>query len=241
MARLGMLFGGPVLAAAVLGARTPDRRRIAVLAAAALPLLFWPLAPVIKQLRAGDDPSRRAAYYQPLLAFLARQPGPLRVEIAPTRFHWESTWVPRRFPITRGWERQLDLRYARLFYSGPLTASRYLRWLHSTGTGWVALPRRADADYAAVAERRLLDRGVPGLRQVWSSADWRVWRVPGVSLAPITRIGAEGFALDAGAPRVKIRWSRWWRPGGGAALRRTRGGWTGVATTSARATTVRAG
>ena len=57
-------------------------------------------------------------YYRPLLAFLAGRPAPLRVEVPPTRFHWEANYVPARFPITRGWERQLDIRYAHLFYPG---------------------------------------------------------------------------------------------------------------------------
>ena len=48
---------------------------------------------------------------------------------------------------------------------------RYLRWLRANGTGLVALPVHARPDYAAVAERRLLVRGVPGLREVWRTPD----------------------------------------------------------------------
>jgi hypothetical protein len=177
-ARLGMLFAGPVLAASVLGAPKPDRWRMVALAGAALPLLWWPIAPVVRQLRDSDDPGRSAAYYRPLLGFLARQPRPLRVEVPPTRFHWEAADVAKRFPIARGWERQLDIRYGKVFYEGRLTPDRYLRWLRANGTGLVALPVRARPDYAAKAERRLLVRGVPGLQEVWSTPDWRVWRVP---------------------------------------------------------------
>jgi hypothetical protein len=178
-ARLGMLFAGPVLAAAVLAASKPELWRTVAVAGAALPLLFWPIGPVLHQLRDHDDPGRSAAYYRPLLGFLGRQPQPVRVEIPPTRFHWEAANVAMRFPIARGWERQLDIRYGGVFYDGRLTPQRYLRWLRDNGTGLVALPVRARPDYAAVAERRLLIRGVGGLHEVWRTPDWRVWRVPG--------------------------------------------------------------
>jgi hypothetical protein len=178
-ARLGMLFAGPVLAAAVLGAHKRELWRTLAVAGAALPLLFWPISPVIRQLRDHDDPGRNAAYYRPLLGFLARQPRPLRVEIPPTRFHWEAADVAEHVPIARGWERQLDLRYGDVFYEGHLTPERYLHWLRDNGTGLVAMPVRARPDYAAKAERRLLVRGVPGLREVWRTREWRVWRVPG--------------------------------------------------------------
>jgi hypothetical protein len=182
-ARLGMLLAGPVLAAAVLGARRAEPWRVVAVAAVALPLLFWPIGPVIRQIRDDHDPSRSASYYRPLLAFLNRQPRPLRVEIPPTRFHWESAYVPggrSGIPIARGWERQLDLRYGHIFYDGRLTAAGYLRWLRDNGAAFVALPVRGRPDYAATAERHLLIAGVPGLRQVWATRDWRVWRVPGV-------------------------------------------------------------
>jgi hypothetical protein len=229
-ARLGMLFAGPVLAAAVLGRPERARWREAAVAVAALPLVFWPLAPVIKQLRVGDDPSTEASYYRPLLRFFAGRPGPLRIEVPPTRFHWEAAYVPERFPITRGWERQLDHRYAHLFYAGRLTPLRYLRWLRNTGTAYVALPVHATPDYAAVAERRLLGAGVSGLREVWRTPNWRVWRVSGGGLGQVTRITREGFRVQGSAPAARIRWTRWWSPQSGAFVRRAQGGWTTVRT-----------
>ena len=237
-ARLGMLFAGPILAAAILGGPAPERTRWreAAVAVAVLPLLFWPLAPVLKQLGAGDTPSRHEAYYRPLLAFLATRPSPLRVEVPPTRFHWEANYVPARFPIARGWERQLDVRYAHLFYQGPLTPQRYLRWLRDTGATYVALPVRAQPDYAARAERALLASGVPGLREVWRTPDWRVWAVSGARLAPITRIGRESFGARGG--QVKVRWTRWWSAP--VSLSEAPGGWTRVAP-SGRHVTVTAG
>ena len=240
-ARLGMLFGGPVLAAAVLGRPNEPRWRDATVAVVALPLVFWPLAPVVKQVRAGDDPSTQAAYYRPLLRFLTARTAPLRVEVVPTRFHWEATFVPRRFPITRGWERQLDNRYAHLFYAGRLTPLRYLRWLRNAGTAYVALPVRARPDYAAVAERRLLRRGVPGLHEVWRTPSWRVWRVAGPGLGRVTRITPDGFAVRGTARAARVHWTRWWSPESGGFVREAPGGWTTVRTGPGGRVGVRAG
>ena len=229
-ARLGAIFAGPVLAAAVLGRRDTARWRTVAVAVVALPLLWWVLAPVVKQLRVGSDPAVQASYYRPLLHFLAGRPAPMRVEIPPTRFHWEATYVPERFAITRGWERQLDHRYAHLFYAGRLTPGRYVRWLRNTGTSYVALPTRATPDYAAVAERRLLNAGVPGLHEIWHDADWRVWRVRDSSLGHVTSIGREGFSVQGTVPAARVRWTRWWQPQSGAFVSRARGGWTDVRT-----------
>lgn len=241
IARLGALFAGPVLAAAVLGRGDAARWRVAAVALLALPLVWWVLAPVVKQLRVGDDPAVQASYYRPLLRFLADRPAPMRVEIPPTRFHWEATYVPERFAITRGWERQLDNRYAHLFYAGTLTPSRYVRWLRNTGTSYVALPTRATPDYAAVAERRLLNAGVPGLREIWHDADWKVWRVPDSGLQGITSVGREGFSVRGTVPAARVRWTRWWEPQSGGFVSRAPGGWTDVRTGPGGRIHVRAG
>ncbi|HEX3317425.1 MAG TPA: hypothetical protein VHR88_05360, partial [Solirubrobacteraceae bacterium] len=229
-ARMGMLFAGPVLAAAVLERPDRPRWRVVAVAVVALPLVFWALAPVVKTLRVGEDPAIAASYYRPLLRFLDRRHQPMRVEIPPTRFHWEATYVPERFPITRGWERQLDHRYANLFYSGTLTPVRYLRWLRNTATSYVAEPLRAAPDYAAVAERRLLAAGVPGLHPVFHDADWRVWRVVGSGLGRITGIGREAFSVHGTVPAARVRWTRWWSPQPGGFVHRAPGGWTSVRT-----------
>jgi hypothetical protein len=229
-ARLGMLFAGPVLAAAVLGRPGQPRWRMVVVGVVALPLVFWALAPVVKTLRVGNDPAIEASYYRPLLRFLGHRPEPMRLEIPPTRFHWEATYVPEHFPITRGWERQLDHRYANLFYSGTLTPVRYMRWLRNTGTSYVAEPLRATPDYAAVAERRLLAAGVPGLRTVFHDADWRVFSVSGSGLGRVTSVGREAFWVHGSVPAARIRWTRWWSPQPGGFVHRAPGGWTFVRT-----------
>ncbi len=79
--------------------------------------------------------------------------------------------------LARGWERQLDTRYAALFY-GPaaLTAPAYRAWLAENRVVYVALPD-ARLDYAGRAEGALVARGLPYLREVWRSPHWRLFRV----------------------------------------------------------------
>ena len=69
--RLGVAFAGPLLVCAVLGAGQASRRRRILLAAVA-PLLVWQWwAPVRETVKGAVDPSSQAAYYRPLLSFLA--------------------------------------------------------------------------------------------------------------------------------------------------------------------------
>ena len=82
-----------------------------------------------------------ASYYDPLLGFLDRQAGPpFRVEIPFTRFHREAFEVAPRFPLARGWERQLDMARNPLFYGGGiLTGAQYYGWLRGNAVRYVAI------------------------------------------------------------------------------------------------------
>src|SRR5205807_1875278 len=156
---LGSLMAGP-FAALVLW-----RRRNLLLAVLALPLLWleWQ-APIRDVTTSAGDPAVSAAYYQPLLSFLARQSGPpFRVEIPFTRFHWETYQVAPRFPLARGWERQLDIKYNHLFYDGTLTPREYDAWLHRLAVRFVAVPD-ARLDFSAHKELSLIDSGLPFLQ-----------------------------------------------------------------------------
>ena len=81
-ARLGSLFGGPVLALGLAG------RRPVALVILALPLLWWQWVAPVRDFAAGqNDPSVTAAYYQPLIDELDQvtQGKPVRIEVPPTR------------------------------------------------------------------------------------------------------------------------------------------------------------
>jgi hypothetical protein len=212
-ARLAELVAGP-LAALLLW---PRHKRMLV--AVALPLLYvqWH-APVRDVSNAPWDEAQAAAYYRPLLSFLGRQPGPpFRVEIPFTAFHWEAFEVAPRFPSPRGWERQLDIKYNRLFYDGPLTPATYLAWLRQLAVRFVAVPDTS-LDYSAVKEVALIDRGLPYLQLVMRTRHWRVYAVRGATpivegSARLLGLGANSLTLEAtrpGSSYLRVRFTPYW-------------------------------
>jgi hypothetical protein len=215
-ARLGALIAAPL--ATIL---YRDRMRLLLLALVPLLYVQWQAA-VRDVATAAGNPSTDAAYYQPLLRFLARQPGPpFRIEIPFTTTHWEAYEVAPRFPIARGWERQLDERDNALFYDGRLTPARYEAWLHQLAVRFVAVPDVA-LDYSAEQEAALIHRGLPYLRPVFTSAHWHVYAVTHATgivtgVAVLRALGANSVTLvatRAGAALVRVRYSPYWRLSG---------------------------
>jgi len=80
--------------------------------------------------------------------------------------------------LARGWERQLDTRYAAIFYRPTLTRAAYRAWLTENKVRYVALPD-APLDKAGAMEGALIARGLPYLRELWHSEHWRVYRFIG--------------------------------------------------------------
>jgi len=217
-ARLAALVAGPL--AALLWWRRHPRW----LLAAALPLLYLQWQPPVRDVtRSANDPSAVAGYYKPLLAFLERQSGPpFRVEIPFTGFHWEAYEVASRFPLARGWERQLDIKDNHLFYDGSLTVSTYEAWLHQLAVRFVAVSD-GELDYSARQEVQLIDRGLPYLRLVMRSSQWRVFAVsdpsPIVQGATLESLGPNSITVRAAHPGnvlVRVRFTPYWRLGSGA-------------------------
>ena len=235
--RLASLLMGPLLAAAVLG-RADTRARTAVLAVALVALAYWQWAPAVRaSLDADGDPSTEAAYHQPLLDRLERKPPAGRLEIPFLRSHFEAAYVGERFPLARGWERQLDVERNGLFYDGELDRDQYARWLRENAVSHVAV---ADApnDYSAEDERALVEGRPSYLTLVWRSEHWRLYRVrnPRPLVVPedgadlvLGDIGDNSFAIRArepGAALVRVEWSPYWRAPGACVERA--GGWTRV-------------
>ena len=237
-ARLGALVGGPVLACALLGRATSTRRR-ALLGAGLAALAVWQWGPAARDL--GDalsDPAAQEAFYRPVIDFLERHDdGAGRVEIVPTRAHRETAVVADRFPLARGWQRQLDIRHNRLFYEGRLRDEAYARWLRELAVRFVALPD-SSLDYSGEGERRLVERDPPYLNLRWRSEHWRVYEVtpPGPLVIPeagadigLDRLGPVDLQLDVerpGAALVRVRWTPYWTARGGCVERS--GQWTRV-------------
>ena len=211
--RLGGLFGGPLLACLIW------RRRPWILAALAIPLLYWQWnAPVRDWIRAHGDPSIEASYYRPLLAFLDADNGqPFRVEIPFTANHWEATHVAPHYALARGWERQLDKKYNELFYEKPLDPAKYRKWLDDNAVKYVALSD-AQLDGSAKQEDALVRSGrLPWLRPVFRSAHWRVYAVqrsrPLADGARVTKLGPQSIDLVADRPgdvRLRVHFSPYW-------------------------------
>ncbi len=186
-----------------------------------------------------NDPALAESYYQPVLRQIAlRSSGPVRVEIPPTREHWEAAWVAPYVSLARGWERQLDIADNPIFYKpGTLDPASYHRWLLANGVTWVALPATA-LDYAGTDEAGLLHAGeVGGLHLAWSNRHWKLWRVtatPGLVSGPAT---LQALAPDevrlhfsrAGLATLRVRYSSFSTVAAGAAcLRPDDAGWTDV-------------
>jgi hypothetical protein len=230
-ARLGPLLAGP-LAALLLW-----RRHKAWLIAAALPLLYFQWQAPIRDVRtSAGDPSVNISYYRPVLAFLEDQSGPpFRVEIPFTRFHWEAYEVAPHFPLARGWERQLDIKYNSLFYNGRLTAGTYYAWLRRLAVRYVAVSD-ADLDYSAHKETALIDRGLPYLRLVFTSAHWHVYAVRDATPiaqgpASLQQLGPNSLTLRASRPgtvMLRVRFSPYWALAEGSGCVIDSGGFTAL-------------
>ena len=159
-----------------------ERHRALLLALAPV-LLYWQLATPIRDYSSiAGDPSVNASYYAPVLAELQRlrHERPTIVEVPMTAAHWESAYLAGHdgIELARGWERQLDTRYAAIFYRKTLSAAAYRAWLSENRVVYVAL---ADVrlDQAGRLEGELIARGLPYLRELWHSAHWRLYRVVG--------------------------------------------------------------
>ena len=213
VSRLAQYFAGPILACIV-----PRRLRPGLLVLA-VPLLLWQWLPTFDATTSlAPDPSAAASYYQPMVDFMATQPGEIgRVEIPFTHRHWESDFAARSVPLARGWERQLDIEFNPSFYDGTLDAAGYQQWLADNGVRFVALPD-ARLDKSSEAEAALLATSLPYLQEAWSDAHWRVWRVEGFAglvsgPARLEQLDATGFRLQVDAPGdviVRVRPSPHW-------------------------------
>jgi hypothetical protein len=210
--RLGPLLAGPL--AALLWW---PRRKLA-LVTVALPLLYLQWQAPVRDVRAATgNPAVSDAYYQPLISYLSRQPGPFRIEVPFTPFHWEAYAVAPRFPLARGWERQLDTKYNYLFYDGRLTPASYHAWLDHLAVRYVAVPD-ATLDYAARAEVALIDRGLAYLHLVMRTPHWRIYAVQNPTpiaqgAARLKALGANWLELQARAPGtalIRVRYSPYW-------------------------------
>jgi hypothetical protein len=235
--RLGALFGGPVLAAALLSRGV--RLATPLVALVLVGSLWWQFQPAVRDVAQslGDD-STRHSYYEPLARWLRDNGGSrARVEVPFTAGHWETAYLAPEFELARGWLRQLDRTRNGLFYDGGLTHGRYRHWLRQNGIRWLAVPD-ATPDYSARIERRLIADEPGYLRLAASLRDWRVYEVRGSlplmeardgGQARLARLDSEGFVLRVQEPGrfvVRVRATPYWKLSAGQGCVGKRGRWT---------------
>jgi mono/diheme cytochrome c family protein len=239
--RYGVLLAGPLLVCALLmsgGVRTSSWVRSATTAAVLVGIAVWTVwGPVRETAAVAGNASTSASYYVPVERFVAAHGGSLvRVEVPFTRGHWEAAWLARRVSLARGWEKQLDERYDGVLLSKGLTAGQYRAWLDEQAVRYVALPD-APLDPSSAAEGRLVEAGLPYLREVAHTQHWRIYEV--LDATPLAQgpgalsgMGHDWFSLRARAAgdfMVRVHYTRYWTVTAGAAcVRRAPGGWTEV-------------
>ena len=206
LARLAVI-GGPLLLAAP---RRYTRWQIVV----CLFLLGWQTQPLLRLPASVENPSAQASYFAPLIQELrSRDAGPVRLEIPTTVGHWEAAYIAKDFPLARGWERQLDLRYNDVLYDPSMTSAQYQDWLIDNGVGYVAVP---DVPLESEADREVaIVKQAPYLDLVWSNDHWQLYQVQGSpelvsGPARLEKMAADRVRLDVfgfGAITIRMRWT----------------------------------
>ena len=226
-ARLGPLMAGP-LAALLLW----YRRHVVLLAIVALPLLYFQWQAPVRDVRTlGWRPvGQGVATTSRCWLSSRRQHGPTVPGRDPV--HPVSLGGVRgrpAFPLARGWERQLDIKYNSLFYDGPLTPATYDAWLHKLAVRFVAVSD-ADLDYSAHEEAALIDRGLPYLKLVFeqprTGTSTRSQNPTPIAqgAATLRSLGPNSLTLQATRPGhrpLRVRFTPYWALGGGIGLRRS--------------------
>ncbi|MFE5395409.1 hypothetical protein ACFQ9U_12655 [Streptomyces sp. NPDC056568] len=228
--RFAEYFAPPALLAALLG--TDRARRVArgLLVVALVFSVGWTV-------KKTDDDLRE---YTVVPAWAAETDGVVRaldglgadrtrVEVVPARDHREAAGLAPHVNLARGWNRQLDVERARLFYDGTFSATTYRQWLDRWAVGFVVLPA-AKPDGPAEAEAALVRD--PGLRPdwlepAWQDAHWQVFRVrdavPLVSEpGTVVTTSSTDLVLHVDRPgqvTVRVAWSPWLRADGGCLAR----------------------
>ncbi|WP_395655967.1 MFS transporter [Nocardioides sp.] len=228
VSRLGLLFGGVVLVAAItlgawrtslVGRRYGVRAAQVVLAMALITSTIWQVAYAVRDVVSSAPPESFSSDIGPLLYQLrARQADHARVEVVPTKSHREAAAIAPHVPLARGWNRQADAERNPVFYRDrDLDAHSYRRWLHRWAVGYVVLATTAKPDPAAAAEAELVAGGLPYLDQVWADDEWTLYQVrratPLVS-PPATVVAYDAAELTISTPRagrivVRIADSPW--------------------------------
>jgi hypothetical protein len=208
-----------VLLAALLARYRPRWLALAALAFA----VGYNAAPYVGA--AADRSGVRGAvksFWAPAIEYVQRRSGPqYRVEVVPTRDHWEAYWLPRSgLALARGWYRQLDVARNPVLYQRPLTAHKYRAWLRRMAVRFVVLPHTKLGEKGESFEAQLLRFGRSGLVQVFASSEATIYELPrpvpiltgprGGRLTALGHSRVEGHVVSPGTYLLRVRYSRYW-------------------------------
>jgi hypothetical protein len=191
-----------------------------LLATCAALMVSWQLTgPLAQSVGAALSTSSHASFYAPVVGFLRRasRGRPIRVEVPFTSSHWDAAVLGAHFMLARGWERQLDTRFDRLFYEARLSAAAYRAWLLANGVSYVALSD-APLDFSSLQEAALIRAGLPFLRLTDQTRHWRIYEVRGAQAladgpGSLKTLNGDGFSIAASRPGaflVRVHYTPYW-------------------------------
>ncbi len=225
ISRLGMVFGGVVLVAALTERKVPPRsellrsaRNWTAFVLAVLTCTVWQAANAIGDILHTTPAASWARELAPLVDRLQKLDADKgRVEVVPARSHREASALAPYVNLARGWNRQADRERNPLFYEPDLlNPSSYRAWLDRWAVHFVVLPT-GEPDDAAKAEAKLVVKGQSYLRQVWNDDNWRVYEVDAPTPladppAVVDRVEANEVTItvkSAGPVLIRIPYSPW--------------------------------
>jgi hypothetical protein len=233
LTRLGLIFGGVVLVVAMTARMSAHRqpghalqtrrspgasRTVRSLAVAVAVASAWQVGVAVADAVTGRPDESWTTDLEPLLAQLeALNAETSRVEVVPTSSHREASALAPYVNLARGWNRQVDAERNPIFYQpGLLTQDSYRAWLDRWAVSHVVLPT-GPPDEAGLAEAELVRSDPSYLQEVWSDANWRLFRVTSPtpladSPAVVTYFDAsevEVYMPTAGTVLVRIPNSPW--------------------------------
>ncbi|WP_419995789.1 MFS transporter [Streptomyces boninensis] len=209
--RLPLIFGGTVLLAAIghnrervlrIGKRT--LAGLATVWVAFVCTAIWQLTKPVVDIALTTPTAAWNRELAPLVDQLERHDTDAgRVEVVPARSHREASALAPYVNLARGWNRQADTDRHALFYDGTLDPTTYHAWLKRWAVRYVVLPVEDRPDTSATEEAEIVSDGQPYLSEVWSDANWRLYRVKDPT--PLAEPPATASRADEGTLVVKVK------------------------------------
>ncbi|MFR0353204.1 MFS transporter [Streptomyces sediminimaris] len=175
--RMAMLFAGVTLVAA-LPFQIPRSREWYLAVLAVVGFTFWIGFKAVDDVVHTTPAASWARELAPLVSELqdvGAEKG--RVEVVPARSHREASALAPYVNLARGWNRQADMERNPLFYDDTLNSANYHEWLQRWAVHYVVLPKDEPDGDGGQRERKLVQRGMPYLKQIWGDANWQLFRV----------------------------------------------------------------